>query len=215
MAATIEMLKGLRAGYEAHHAVAITDAAIVAAATLADRYVSDRFLPDKAIDLIDEAGARIRIRRLTEDSTVDAEVGPDEVADVLASWTGIPVTRLTEAETTRLLTMEDELHKQIVGQEPAVTTVSQAIRRTRAAWPTPSDRAGSFIFAGPSGVGKSELAKTLAEFLFGTPDALIQLDMSKYHERHSVARLVRARPVTSGTTRVASSPSGCAGARSR
>ncbi len=248
LAHTIEILKGLRDRYEAHHRVSITDAALVAAATLADRYISDRFLPDKAIDLIDEAGARMRIRRMTappdlrdfdekiaqvrrdKESAIDAqdferaaqlrdteknlltqkaqrekewkagdldvvsEVDDEQIAEVLANWTGIPVYKLTEEETSRLLRMEDELHKRIIGQEDAVKAVSMAIRRTRAGLKDPKRPSGSFIFAGPSGVGKSELSKALAEFLFGSEDALIQLDMSEFHDRYTVSRLVGAPP---------------------
>ncbi len=248
LAHTIEILKGLRDRYEAHHRVSITDGALVAAATLADRYISDRFLPDKAIDLIDEAGARMRIRRMTappdlrdfderiaqvrrdKESAIDAqdferaaqlrdkektllgqksqrekewkagdldvvsEVDDEQIAEVLANWTGIPVYKLTEEETARLLRMEDELHKRIVGQNDAVKAVSQAIRRTRAGLKDPKRPSGSFIFAGPSGVGKTELSRTLAEFLFGTEDALIQLDMSEFHDRYTVSRLVGAPP---------------------
>ena len=245
---TIEMLKGLRDRYEAHHRISITDGALVAAANLADRYISDRYLPDKAIDLIDEAGARMRIRRMTappdlrdfdekiaqerrdKESAIDAqdferaaqlrdkekqlvgqrtdrekewkagdldvvsEVDEEQIAEVLANWTGIPVYKLTEEETARLLRMEDELHKRIIGQEDAVKAVSMAIRRTRAGLKDPKRPSGSFIFAGPSGVGKSELSKALAEFLFGSEDALIQLDMSEFHDRYTVSRLVGAPP---------------------
>jgi ATP-dependent Clp protease ATP-binding subunit ClpC len=248
LAHTIEILKGLRDRYEAHHRVSITDSALVAAATLADRYISDRFLPDKAIDLIDEAGSRMRIRRMTappdlrefdekiagvrreKESAIDAqdfekaaslrdkektllaekatrekewkagdmdvvaEVTDEEIAEVLATWTGIPVFKLTEEETSRLLRMEDELHKRVIGQEQAVKAVSQAIRRTRAGLKDPKRPGGSFIFAGPSGVGKTELSKTLAEFLFGDEDALIQLDMSEFMEKHTVSRLVGSPP---------------------
>ncbi len=248
VAHTIEILKGLRDRYEAHHRVSITDAALVAAAGLADRYISDRFLPDKAIDLIDEAGARMRIRRMTappdlrefderiaevrreKESAIDAqdfekaaslrdkektllaekaqreqewkagdldvvaEVDDEQIAEVLATWTGIPVFKLTEEETARLLRMEDELHKRVVGQEQAIKAVSQAIRRTRAGLKDPKRPGGSFIFAGPSGVGKTELSKALAEFLFGDDDALIQLDMSEFHDRYTVSRLVGAPP---------------------
>jgi ATP-dependent Clp protease ATP-binding subunit ClpC len=248
LAHTIEILKGLRDRYEAHHRVSITDSALVAAATLADRYISDRFLPDKAIDLIDEAGSRMRIRRMTappdlrefderiasvrrdKESAIDAqdfekaaslrdkektllsqkadrerewkagdmdvvaEVTDEEIAEVLATWTGIPVFKLTEEETARLLRMEDELHHRVIGQEQAVKAVSQAIRRTRAGLKDPKRPGGSFIFAGPSGVGKTELSKTLAEFLFGDEDALIQLDMSEFMEKHSVSRLVGSPP---------------------
>ncbi|MEV0901250.1 ATP-dependent Clp protease ATP-binding subunit, partial [Actinoplanes sp. NPDC049802] len=248
LAHTIEILKGLRDRYEAHHRISITDAALVAAATLADRYISDRFLPDKAIDLIDEAGARMRIRRMTappdlrdfderiaqvrrdKESAIDAqdferaaqlrdkektllgqkaqrekewkagdldvvsEVDDEQIAEVLGNWTGIPVYKLTEEETSRLLRMEDELHKRVIGQEDAVQAVSKAIRRTRAGLKDPKRPSGSFIFAGPSGVGKTELSKALAEFLFGSEDALIQLDMSEFHDRYTVSRLVGAPP---------------------
>jgi ATP-dependent Clp protease ATP-binding subunit ClpC len=248
VAHTIEILKGLRDRYEAHHRVSITDAALVAAAGLADRYISDRFLPDKAIDLIDEAGSRMRIRRMTappdlrefderiaevrrqKESAIDAqdfekaaslrdrektlllekskreqewkagdldvvaEVDDEQIAEVLATWTGIPVFKLTEEETARLLHMEDELHKRVVGQQQAIKAVSQAIRRTRAGLKDPKRPGGSFIFAGPSGVGKTELSKALAEFLFGDDDALIQLDMSEFHDRYTVSRLVGAPP---------------------
>lgn len=248
VAHTIEMLKGLRDRYEAHHRVTITDAALVAAANLADRYISDRYLPDKAIDLIDEAGARMRIRRMTappdlrdfdekiaqvrrdKESAIDAqdferaaqlrdkekqllqqkaqrekewkagdldvvsEVDDEQIAEVLANWTGIPVYKLTEEETSRLLRMEDELHKRVVGQIDAVKAVSKAIRRTRAGLKDPKRPSGSFIFAGPSGIGKTELSKALAEFLFGSEDALIQLDMSEFHDRYTVSRLVGAPP---------------------
>ncbi|HEY3504788.1 MAG TPA: ATP-dependent Clp protease ATP-binding subunit, partial [Actinocatenispora sp.] len=248
LAHTIEMLKGLRDKYEAHHRISITDKALVAAATLADRYISDRYLPDKAIDLIDEAGARMRIRRMTappdlrdfdekiaqvrkdKESAIDAqdferaaqlrdsekqllnqksqrekewksgdldvvsEVDDEQIAEVLANWTGIPVYKLTEEETARLLRMEDELHKRVVGQEEAVKSVSQAIRRTRSGLKDPKRPSGSFIFAGPSGVGKSELSKALAEFLFGSEDSIIQLDMSEFHDRYTVSRLVGAPP---------------------
>ncbi|GAA1647502.1 ATP-dependent Clp protease ATP-binding subunit [Actinoplanes couchii] len=195
-AETIEILKGLRAGYEAHHRVTITDAAIVAAVTLADRYVADRFLPDKAIDLIDEAGAGLRLR--AEVTGLDAgqvtELGAEQVAEVLGAWTGIPVHRLSEQEASRLLRMEEELHRRVIGQDDAVRAVSRAIRRTRAGLKDPKRPSGSFIFAGPSGVGKTELARTLATFLFGDEDALIQLDMSEFHDRSTTARLVGAPP---------------------
>jgi ATP-dependent Clp protease ATP-binding subunit ClpC len=233
LAHTIEILKGLRDLFEAHHRVTITDRALVAAATLADRYVADRFLPDKAIDLIDEAGARVCLRRLSaspderiavlrreKEAAIDAqdferaaqlrdqekqlpprvgeapfeEVDEEQIAAVLASWTGIPVYKLTEEETARLLHMEEELHKRVVGQEDAVAAVSRAIRRTRAGIKDPKRPSGSFIFAGTSGIGKSELAKTLASFLFGSEDALIQLDMSEFHDHATVSRLVGAPP---------------------
>ena len=245
---TIEILKGLRDRYEAHHRVSITDDAIAAAARLADRYVSDRFLPDKAIDLIDEAGARLRIRRMTappelreydekiaqvrrdKESAIDsqdfetaaalrgsehqliakkdarekewkagdmdvvAEVNEELIAEVLAIATGIPVFKLTEEESQRLLRMEDELHKRVIGQNAAIKALSQAIRRTRAGLKDPKRPGGSFIFAGPSGVGKTELSKTLADFLFGDEDSLIQLDMSEYMDKHTVSRLFGSPP---------------------
>ncbi|GAB3559117.1 ATP-dependent Clp protease ATP-binding subunit ClpC [Actinopolyspora lacussalsi] len=244
----VEILKGLRDRYEAHHRVSITDSALSAAASLADRYINDRYLPDKAIDLLDEAGARMRIRRMTappdlrefdekiaevrrdKESSIDgqdferaarlrdeekqlitqkeeretqwkagdldvvAEVDDEQIAEVLANWTGIPVFRLTEEETSRLLRMEDELHKRIIGQEDAVKAVSQAIRRTRAGLKDPQRPSGSFIFAGPSGVGKTELSKSLAEFLFGDDDALVQIDMGEYHDRYTASRLFGAPP---------------------
>ena len=248
LAHTIEILKGLRDRYESHHRVSITDGALVAAAQLADRYISDRFLPDKAIDLIDEAGSRMRIRRMTappdlrefdekiagvrreKESAIDAqdfekaaslrdrekqlltakaqrekewkagdmdvvaEVDEELIAEVLATATGIPVFKLTEEETSRLLRMEDELHKRVIGQEPAIKALSQTIRRTRAGLKDPKRPGGSFIFAGPSGVGKTELSKTLAEFLFGDEDSLIQLDMSEFMEKHTVSRLFGSPP---------------------
>ncbi|RRO17266.1 ATP-dependent Clp protease ATP-binding subunit [Saccharopolyspora rhizosphaerae] len=245
---TVEILKGLRDRYEAHHRVSITDSALVAAASLADRYINDRYLPDKAIDLIDEAGARMRIRRMTappdlrefdekiaevrreKESAIDAqdferaarlrdeekqllgqkeerekqwkagdldvvaEVDDEQIAEVLANWTGIPVFKLTEEETTRLLRMEQELHRRIIGQDDAVKAVSQAIRRTRAGLKDPKRPSGSFIFAGPSGVGKTELSKALAEFLFGDDDALVQIDMGEFHDRYTASRLFGAPP---------------------
>jgi ATP-dependent Clp protease ATP-binding subunit ClpC len=248
LAHAIEILKGLRDRYEAHHRVSITDAALVSAANLADRYINDRFLPDKAIDLIDEAGARLRIRRMTappdlrefderiahvrreKESAIDAqdfekaaslrdnektligqknerekqwksgdmdvvaEVDEELIAEVLAASTGIPVFKLTEEESSRLLHMEDELHKRIVGMDDAIKALSQAIRRTRAGLKDPRRPGGSFIFAGPTGVGKTELAKTLAEFLFGDEDSLIQLDMSEFSEKHTVSRLFGSPP---------------------
>jgi ATP-dependent Clp protease ATP-binding subunit ClpC len=245
---TIEILKGLRDRYEAHHRVTYTDEAIVAAANLADRYISDRFLPDKAIDLIDEAGSRMRIRRMTappdvreidekiaevrlkKESAIDgqdfelaarlrdeerqfqeervrreqswrstemdilSEIDEEEIAEVLSIWTGIPVFKLTEEETEKLLRMEDEIHKRIISQEDAISAVSRAIRRTRSGLKDPKRPTGSFIFLGPSGVGKTELSKALAEFLFGDEDALIQLDMSEYMEKHTVSRLIGSPP---------------------
>ncbi|MSW67822.1 MAG: AAA domain-containing protein, partial [Actinobacteria bacterium] len=248
LAHTIEILKGLRDRYETHHRVSISDAALVSAATLADRYVSDRFLPDKAIDLIDEAGSRLRIRRMTappelrefddkianvrkeKESAIDGqdfekaaslrdteknliaekaerektwkagdldmvtEVDEELIAEVLSIATGIPVFKLTEEETARLLRMEDELHRRVIGQDQAIKALSQAIRRTRAGLKDPKRPGGSFIFAGPSGVGKTELSRTLAAFLFGSADSLIQLDMSEYSERHTASRLFGAPP---------------------
>ena len=248
VAHTIEILKGVRDKYETHHRVTITDQAIVASANLADRYIADRFLPDKAIDLIDEAGSRLRIKRmqtppdlkdlenrvsevqeakkkaiedqrfeeagrlrdqerslLEEKSEKEAEikasginlfdeVDEEAIAEVLSIWTGIPVYKLTEEETAKLLNMEGELHKRIIGQEDAVKAVSQSIRRTRAGLKDPRRPSGSFIFLGPTGVGKTELAKTLAEFLFGDDQALITLDMSEYMEKHTVSRLVGSPP---------------------
>ena len=248
VAHTIEILKGIRDKYETHHRVTITDQALVAAANLADRYIADRFLPDKAIDLIDEAGSRLRIKRMTtppdlkeienkindvqeskkkaveeqrfeeagrlrdqeralleerSQKEVDVkaqgidlfdEVSEESIAEVLSMWTGIPVFKLTEEETAKLLNMEGELHKRIIGQENAIKAVSQSIRRTRAGLKDPKRPSGSFIFLGPTGVGKTELAKTLAEFLFGDEDALIALDMSEYMEKHTVSRLVGSPP---------------------
>jgi ATP-dependent Clp protease ATP-binding subunit ClpC len=248
LAHTIEILKGIRDQYEQHHRVTITDQALVAAANLADRYISDRHLPDKAIDLIDEAGSRLRIKRMqtppdlrelerkldeiqeakkraVEDQKYEEagrlrdqertlldektakevevraegvdlfdEVDEEAIAEVLSLWTGIPVYKLTEEETAKLLRMEDELHKRIIGQENAVAAVSQSIRRTRAGLKDPKRPSGSFIFLGPTGVGKTELAKTLAEFLFGDEKSLITLDMSEYMEKHTVSRLVGSPP---------------------
>ena len=248
VAHTIEILKGLRDRYETHHRVTITDQALVAAANLADRYIADRHLPDKAIDLIDEAGSRLRIKRMAtppeykeleaeisdvvrqkkeavesqqfeeagrlrdkekallarreslegeaKASGVDLfdEVDEEAIAEVLSLWTGIPVYKLTEEETQKLLRMEDELHKRVIGQEDSIKAVSQAVRRTRAGLKDPKRPSGSFIFLGPSGVGKTELAKTLAEFLFGDEASLISLDMSEYMEKHTVSRLVGSPP---------------------
>ena len=244
----IEILKGLRDRYEAHHKITITDEAITSAANLAARYIQDRFLPDKAIDLIDEAGARMNIRRMTAppdlrefderiahvrvekeaaidaqdferaaglrddekkllaereakeeewkqgDESVPAVVGPDEIAEVLSGATGIPVFKLTEEESQRLLHMEDEIGKRYVGQEDAVKALCRSIRRTRAGLKDPKRPAGSFIFAGPSGVGKTELTKALTEFLFGDEDALITLDMSEYSEKHTASRMFGSPP---------------------
>jgi ATP-dependent Clp protease ATP-binding subunit ClpC len=245
---TVEILKGLRDRYEAHHRVSITDDALVAAATMGDRYVSDRFLPDKAIDLIDEAGARLRIRRAAtppelkefddqisdvrrrKEGAIDAQdfeaaaslrdeekklitakldrekawkagdldtvsvVDEQVIAEVLAKATGIPVGQLSEEESSRLLNMEEELHKRVIGQEEAIKALSRAIRRSRAGLKDPKRPGGSFIFAGPSGVGKTWLTKALANFLFGDEDSLIQLDMSEYSEKHTVSRLFGSPP---------------------
>ena len=245
---TVEILKGLRDRYEAHHRIRITDEALSSAAELADRYISDRFLPDKAIDLIDEAASRMRIRTMTappsyreledeistvrkekeaaieaqefekaanlrdkerklshkkleledewktSDEGMRASIGEDEIAEIVSMWTGIPVVKITEAETKKLLRMEDELHVRLIGQDPAVRAVSKAIRRSRAGLKDPRRPTGSFIFLGPSGVGKTELARTLANFLFGDEDHLVQIDMSEYMEKHSVSRLVGSPP---------------------
>jgi ATP-dependent Clp protease ATP-binding subunit ClpC len=246
---TVQILRGLRDRYEAHHRVKITDEALHAAAELADRYIQDRHLPDKAIDLIDEAASRIRIRsmnappryreleeeiervrkekedsieaqefekaaslrdkerkltqkkreleeqwRTSEDVEEQPEVGEEEIADIVSMWTGIPVFKLTEAESQRLVRMEEELHKRVIGQEEAIVAVAKSIRRARAGIKDPKRPTGSFIFLGPSGVGKTELARTLAEFLFGDEDAMIQVDMSEYMEKHSVSRLVGSPP---------------------
>ncbi len=248
IADTIKILEGLRSSYEEHHKVEFTEQALVNAANLADRYIADRFLPDKAIDLIDEAGSRMRLRRsglpeavkelddrigktrsdkreavasqqyeraaqlrdrerelITErkeaerdaaeaGGVVTAVIDEEEIAQVLAQWTGIPVHRLTEEETEKLINMEAELHKRIIGQSDGIIAVSRAIRRTRAGLKDPKRPAGSFIFLGPSGVGKTETAKTLTSFLFGDESALIQIDMSEYMEKHAVSRLVGSPP---------------------
>src|SRR5216117_4094582 len=246
---TVQIPRGLRDRYEAHHRCNITDEALRASATLADRYIQDRHLPDKAIDLIDEAASRMRIKTMSappryreledeiekvrkdKESSIEAqefekaaslrdkerkltqkkreleeswrsessdaeqpEVGEEEIADIVSMWTGIPVFKLTEAEAEKLVNMEQELHKAYVGQEEAVVSVSKAIRRARAGIKDPKRPTGSFIFLGPSGVGKTELARTLAEFLFGDEDAMIQVDMSEYMEKHSVSRLVGSPP---------------------
>src|SRR4051794_18547487 len=245
---TVQILRGLRDRYEAHHRVRITDEALVAAAQLSSRYIQDRHLPDKAIDLIDEAASRMRIRTMgspprykeleeeiettrrdkelaieqqdferaaalrdaerkltlkkreaeenwkATDDGEQAEIGEEEIADIVSMWTGIPVFKLTEAESQKLVRMEDELHKRVIGQHQAIVAVSKAIRRARAGIKDPKRPSGSFIFLGPSGVGKTELARTLAEFLFGDEDALIQVDMSEYMEKHAVSRLVGSPP---------------------
>jgi ATP-dependent Clp protease ATP-binding subunit ClpC len=245
---SVEILRGLRDRYEQHHKVQITDEALQAAADLASRYISDRFLPDKAIDLIDEAASRMRIKSMSsppvnkefeeeiesvrreKEAAIEAQefekaaalrdkerklagkkreleeewesgesvdrpsIGEEEIADIVSMWTGIPVFKLTEAETQKLMRMEDELHKRVIGQHPAIEVISKAIRRSRAGLKDPKRPTGSFIFLGPSGVGKTELARTLAEFLFGDDDAMIRIDMSEYMEKHSVSRLVGSPP---------------------
>jgi ATP-dependent Clp protease ATP-binding subunit ClpC len=246
---TVQILRGLRDRYEAHHRVTITDEALAAASELSDRYIQDRHLPDKAIDLIDEAASRLRIKsmsappryreledeidrvrkekeasienqefekaaslrdkerkltqkkreleeqwRTSESSEEQPQVGEEEIADIVSMWTGIPVFKLTEAESARLVKMEEELHKRVVGQEEAIVAVAKSIRRARAGIKDPKRPTGSFIFLGPSGVGKTELARTLAEFLFSDEDAMIQVDMSEYMEKHSVSRLVGSPP---------------------
>src|SRR6201747_2173887 len=245
---TVQILRGLRDRYEAHHRVRITDDALEAAATLSSRYIQDRHLPDKAIDLIDEAASRMRIKTMTappryreleeeiekvrkdkeasienqefekaaslrdkerkltqkkreleeqwrdSEQTEQPEIGEEEIADIVSMWTGIPVFKLTQAESQRLVRMEEELHKRVIGQDAAIIAVSKSIRRARAGIKDPKRPTGSFIFLGPSGVGKTELARTLAEFLFGDDDAMIQIDMSEYMEKHAVSRLVRSPP---------------------
>jgi ATP-dependent Clp protease ATP-binding subunit ClpC len=245
---SVEILKGLRDRYEQHHKVQITDEALRAAGELADRYISDRFLPDKAIDLIDEAASRMRIKSMTsppanreleeeiestrreKEAAIESQefekaaalrdkerklthrkrefeeewesgesgerpsIGEEEIADIVSMWTGIPVFKLTEAETQKLMRMEEELHKRVIGQHPAVEVISKAIRRSRAGLKDPKRPTGSFIFLGPSGVGKTELARTLAEFLFGDDNAMVRIDMSEYMEKHAVSRLVGSPP---------------------
>ncbi|MBI3733478.1 MAG: ATP-dependent Clp protease ATP-binding subunit, partial [Chloroflexi bacterium] len=247
---TIQILKGVRERYEAHHNLKITDEAIISATNLAARYITDRFMPDKAIDLIDEASARVRLYRgmgqlkqthdpfsdvsrlarekesldtvaLPEDDLPPSELlnipddvhqmtlgaawdragetaGPvvtaEDIAEVVAMWTGVPVTRIAGEETQRLLNMETDLHARIVGQEEAISAIAKAVRRARAGLKDPKRPIGSFIFLGPTGVGKSEMAKALAEFLFGSEQALIKLDMSEYQERHTVSRMIGAPP---------------------
>ncbi|WP_285780853.1 AAA family ATPase, partial [Microtetraspora sp. NBRC 13810] len=186
----VEILRGLRGRYEAHHRVSITDGALEAAVRLADRYIGDRFLPDKAIDLIDEAGSRLRVHGVTGQEEVTEEL----VAEILAASTGVPIVKLTGEESQRLLRMEEELHRRVVGQDDAVSALSRSIRRTRAGLKDPRRPGGSFIFAGPSGVGKTDLSKALAEFLFGDEDALIMLDMSEFMEKHTVSRLFGSPP---------------------
>jgi ATP-dependent Clp protease ATP-binding subunit ClpC len=241
---TVQILKGLRSAYEQHHQVIIADTALVAAAELADRYISDRFLPDKAIDLIDEAGSRVRLRhsststnkelkrelfgvnqskqeairvqdfgkasKLREEELglqkqihieIDQEqlskapiVDEEDIAQIVASWTGVPVNKLTESESELLLHLEDTLHKRLIGQEQAVTAVSRAMRRARVGLKSQSRPIASFIFSGPTGVGKTELAKALAAYFFGSEEAMIRLDMSEYMESHNISKMIGSPP---------------------
>lgn len=245
---TVEILRGLRDKYEAHHKVVITDEAIIAAATLSDRYITDRYLPDKAIDLIDEAASRARLnsynmpeavkeledklKRLSMEKTKAAKdenysqaqklvdemnavqqqinsakkdwkggtqtnapsIGSDEIADIVSGWTGVPVTKLTEQESEKLLHLEENLHKRIIGQDEAVSAVARAIRRARAGLNEPNKPIGSFIFVGPTGVGKTDLAKALAECMFGDEKLMVRLDMSEFMEKHTVSKLIGAPP---------------------
>ncbi|MED3661677.1 ATP-dependent Clp protease ATP-binding subunit [Ureibacillus terrenus] len=245
---TIQIIKGLRDRYEAHHRVKITDEAIEAAAKLSDRYITDRFLPDKAIDLIDEAGSKVRLRSFTmppnlkaledklehvrneknaavssqefekaaalrdteqkikeeleqlkkswkeKQGKEESKVTVEDIAEVVSMWTGIPVNKIAQEESEKLLHLEDELHKRVVGQHEAVEAISRAIRRARAGLKDPKRPIGTFIFLGPTGVGKTELAKALAEVMFGDEDAMIRIDMSEYMEKHSTSRLVGSPP---------------------
>ncbi|MGB3694857.1 MAG: ATP-dependent Clp protease ATP-binding subunit [Spirulinaceae cyanobacterium] len=202
VAETIEILQGLKESYEEHHKVKIADEAIEAAATLADRYISDRFLPDKAIDLIDEAGSHLHLRHSiqlkvapgeTPEATIPV-VGEEEVAQIVAAWTGVPVTKLNKPETELLLHLEASLHERLIGQEEAVVAVSRSIRRARVGMKDPNRPIASFIFSGPTGVGKTELAKALAACMFGSEDNMIRVDMSEYMESHTVSKLIGSPP---------------------
>jgi ATP-dependent Clp protease ATP-binding subunit ClpC len=208
---TIEILRGLRDRYEAHHQVRFTDEAVIAAAELSDRYITDRFLPDKAVDLIDQAGARVRLRakrpawnrrelerRLEglgrEKEEAVPQVTAADIAQVVSRLTGVPVAQLTKEERVRLLQLEEHLHQRVIGQDYAVGAVAEAVRRSRAGLGDSSRPIGSFLFLGPAGVGKTELARALADALFGSEDRMIRLDMSEFQERHTVSRLVGAPP---------------------
>ncbi len=190
---TIEILRGLRGRYEEHHQLVIRDEALSAAAQLSDRYISDRYLPDKAIDLIDEAGSRVRLRHAQQSSSTPA-VGAEDIAQIVAAWTGVPVNRLSESESVQLLHLEDALHQRVIGQKEAVTAVARAIRRARVGLRSPNRPIASVIFCGPTGVGKTELTKALAASIFGSEDAMIRLDMSEYMESQSVSKLIGSPP---------------------
>ncbi len=263
---TVEILRGLRDRYEAHHQVRILDESLVAAAELSDRYITSRFLPDKAIDLIDQAAARVRLRAKstpadtqevedklaalrrekdqavaeedydraknlrdtimeteqelasardqTRDST-EPKVTPQDIAEVVSRTTGIPVAQLTQEERERLMQLEEHLHQRVVGQDEAVTAVARAVRRARAGMGDPNRPVGSFLFLGPTGVGKTELARALAAALFGDEDRMVRFDMSEFQEKHTVSAWSAPRPGTSATRRPASSPRRCAASRTR
>jgi len=189
---SLEILKGVKERYEAHHRVQLTEASLKAAVNLTEGYLSDRYLPDKAIDVIDEAAARVRIKNPSAQE--DVEVKEEEIAHIVSTWTGVPVARLTEEESARLMRLEEELHQRVVGQDDAVQLTARAVRRARAGMKNPRKPVGSFIFLGPSGVGKTELARSLAQTLFGDEKALVRLDMSEYMEKHAVSRMLGAPP---------------------